>query len=198
MLNQQVRHAIRRAEYEDIGINFIALPEFFEIPLSMLHEKNVLAEFIVGAFRQKDPVSHYLLFQLQEDPQVENLMENMIDSMLHEHANEDVINQYSMGLVFLLKTLFHMKATDAVCGFTFLKKEAAEQLVRESSQDNGWFYTIEFLLRAERDGMKIYDMPVEWQEDYNTTVKVWKTIKNYLIQMYHLKKEFRQEDKLRK
>ena len=83
MLNQQVRHAIRRAEYEDIGINFIALPEFFEIPLSMLHEKNVLAEFIVGAFRQKDPVSHYLLFQLQEDPQVENLMENMIVSMLH-------------------------------------------------------------------------------------------------------------------
>ena len=35
MLNQQVRHAIRRAEYEDIGINFIALPEFFEVPLSM-------------------------------------------------------------------------------------------------------------------------------------------------------------------
>lgn len=96
----------------------------------------------------------------------------------------------SMGLVLLLKTLFHMKATDAVCGFTFLRKEAAEQLVRESSQDNGWFYTIEFLLRAERDGMKIYDMPVEWQEDYNTTVKVWKTIKNYLIQMYHLKRHF--------
>ena len=58
MLNQQVRHAIRRAEYEDIGINFIALPEFFEVPLSMLHEKNVLAEFIAGAFGQKNPVSH--------------------------------------------------------------------------------------------------------------------------------------------
>ena len=57
MLNQQVRHAIRRAEYEDIGINFIALPEFFEVPLSMLHEKNVLAEFIAGAFGQKNPVS---------------------------------------------------------------------------------------------------------------------------------------------
>ena len=28
-------------------------------------------------------------------------MENMIESMLHEHANEDVVNQYSMGLVFL-------------------------------------------------------------------------------------------------
>lgn len=101
----------------------------------------------------------------------------------------------SMGLVFLLKTIFHMKATDAVCGFTFLRKEAAEQLVKESSKDNGWFYTIEFLLRAERDHMNIYDMPVEWQEDYNTTVKIWKTIKNYMVRIYRLKRAFRQEDK---
>lgn len=101
----------------------------------------------------------------------------------------------SMGLVFLLKTVFHMKVTDAVCGFTFLRKEAAERLVRESSNDNGWFYTIEFLLRAERDGMVIYDMPVEWQEDYNTTVKIWKTIKNYLVQIYRLKRTFRKEEK---
>lgn len=47
MLNQHVVHSIKRAEYEDIGINFIALPEFFEVPLSMLNEKNVLAEFII-------------------------------------------------------------------------------------------------------------------------------------------------------
>lgn len=104
----------------------------------------------------------------------------------------------SMGLVFLLKTVLHMKATDAVCGFTFLRKEAAEQLVRECSNDNGWFYTIEFLLRAERDGMNIYDMPVEWQEDYNTTVKIWKTIKNYLVRIYALKKTFRREEKERR
>ena len=71
MLNQQVRHAIRRAEYEDIGINFIALPEFFEVPLSMLHE----------------------------------------------HSDEDVMNQYTMGLVFLyllnhLENLSHNSSMD--------------------------------------------------------------------------------------
>ena len=104
----------------------------------------------------------------------------------------------SMGLVILLKSIFHMKATDAVCGFTWLRKDAAEELVKESSNDNGWFYTIEFLLRAERKGMKIYDMPVEWQEDYNTTVKIWKTIKNYLVRIYYLKKAFIQEDKRKK
>ena len=29
---QQVVHSIKRADYQDIGINFIALPEFFEVP----------------------------------------------------------------------------------------------------------------------------------------------------------------------
>ncbi len=101
----------------------------------------------------------------------------------------------SMGLVFLLKTIFHMKATDALCGFTFLRKEEAEQLVKESSNDNGWFYTVEFLIRAERDGMVIYDMPVEWQEDYNTTVRVFKTIRNYLVQIHKLHKALKKENK---
>ena len=101
----------------------------------------------------------------------------------------------SMGLVFLLKAIFHMKATDALCGFTFLRKETAEKLVKECSNDNGWFYTVEFLIRAERDGVVIYEMPVEWQEDYNTTVKVWKTIKNYLVQIYKLWRTFREERK---
>ena len=101
----------------------------------------------------------------------------------------------SMGLVFLLKAVFHMKATDAVCGFTFLRKETAERLVKACGRDNGWFYTIEFLLRAERMGVKIYDMPVEWQEDYNTTVRVFRTVKNYLVQICRLKREFRREDR---
>lgn len=99
----------------------------------------------------------------------------------------------SAGLVFLLKMIFKMKATDAVCGFTFLRKNSAEKLVEKCSDDHGWFYTIEFLLRAERMGMKIYDMPVEWTEDYDTTVKVWKTIKNYLVRIKALRKAFKEE-----
>lgn len=101
----------------------------------------------------------------------------------------------SKGLVFLLKTVLKMKATDAVCGFTFVRKETAERLVEACGDENGWFYTIEFLLRAERMGVVIYDMPVEWQEDYNTTVKLWKTIRNYLVQICRLYREFKREEK---
>lgn len=101
LLNQHVQHGVQKAGYDDIGINFIALPEFFDIPLQMLKEKNVLAEFLVDTLRQNNPVSHYLLFRLEEDPAIENLMENMIASMMNDDRNEDGINQYTMGIVFL-------------------------------------------------------------------------------------------------
>lgn len=96
----------------------------------------------------------------------------------------------SQGLLILLKTFLGMKSTDAICGFTFVRRQTALDLIQGCSDDNGWFYMIEFLLRAEKRGVKILDYPVEWQEDYNTTVKIFKTIKNYLIQIARLYKEF--------
>lgn len=101
----------------------------------------------------------------------------------------------SAGLVFLLKHYLGMQATDALCGFTFLRTECAKELTEECSDDHGWFYTVEFLLRAERRGMHVLDMPVEWVEDYNTTVNVFKTIKNYLLRMRKLKKAFKEESR---
>ena len=99
----------------------------------------------------------------------------------------------SAGLVFILKHYLGMKSTDALCGFTFLRTPFAKELVSKCSNDPGWFYTVEMLLRAERMGAQIEEIPVEWVEDYNTTVKVFKTIKNYLKQISRLKKAFREE-----
>ena len=96
----------------------------------------------------------------------------------------------SQGLLILLKLFLGMKCTDAICGFTFARRERVLELVEANSQDNGWFYMIEFLLRAEKRGIKVLDYPVEWQEDYNTTVKVFKTICNYIVQISRLWVEF--------
>lgn len=168
MLNQYVKHAIHRAEYEDIGINFIALPEFFEVPLSMLHEKNVLAEFIVGAFRQKNPVPHYLLFRLKENSQIENLMENMIESMLHEHANEDVVNQYSMGLVFLyllnhLDDLSHnssmdYKETIVQAVLEYINSDCKNANLTKIAQDTHQSVTVLSKLIKQKTGANFQDL----------------------------------------
>ena len=101
----------------------------------------------------------------------------------------------SAGLVFLLKSVLHMQATDGICGFTFMRKDVAAELVAEASDDKGWFYMIELLLRAERKGVNILDMPVTFTENYDTTVNVGKTIRNYLIRIAALQKQFALEDK---
>lgn len=101
LLNQHVKHSVKKAEYDDVGINFIALPEFFDIPLSMLQGNNVLANFLVSTLRQNRKIADYLLFKVGDDLAIENLMENMIDSMIREEKDGDNLNQHLMGLVFL-------------------------------------------------------------------------------------------------
>ncbi len=101
LMNQHVKHSVKRAQAGDIAINFIILPEFFDIPLQMIKKQNVLADFLAGTFRRQVLVPQYLLFQLGRQLQILNLMENMIRSLICRTEYEDVINQYSMGLVFL-------------------------------------------------------------------------------------------------
>lgn len=96
----------------------------------------------------------------------------------------------SWGLIVLLKFFLGMKSTDAICGFTFVRRQTAVSLIKGCSKDNGWFYMIEFLLRAEKRGVTVLDYPVEWQEDYNTTVHIFRTICNYIVQIWRLWKEF--------
>ena len=102
----------------------------------------------------------------------------------------------SNGLTVLLKIILGLKATDSICGFKFFRKESAERLIHEAGEDeNGWFYIIELLLRAERNNMKIVELPVHWEDDYNTTVKVFALIKNYCIQSIRLRKKFINESR---
>lgn len=101
LMNQHVTHGIRKAEAEDIGINFIVLPEFFDIPLSMLRKDNVLADFLINGFRRDVVNPQYLHFQTRGMKSIDNLMENIVDSLFHEEEKDDNINQISMGVIFL-------------------------------------------------------------------------------------------------
>lgn len=101
----------------------------------------------------------------------------------------------SRGLNTLLHIVFKNQFTDALCGFDFFRKETLEDLIAASSRDNGWFYCVELLLRAERMGLEVHDIPVIWEDDYDTKVKVIKTVVSYLKQINLLKTEFIREDR---
>ena len=101
LMNQWVKHRIKEMGDDAIGINFITLPEFWDIPSKMLHKKNVLADFLVNILRENHRTADYLFFQLEENRAIDNLVENMIETMLAKKEDVEVLNQYSMGLVFL-------------------------------------------------------------------------------------------------
>ena len=92
----------------------------------------------------------------------------------------------SHGLSIILKIVLGMKLDDALCGFKFFRKNTIEHLVSVSSNRNGWFYCVELLLRAEKEKISIKEIPVTWQDDYDTHVNVPKLIKAYLIEIIKL------------
>ena len=104
-------------------------------------------------------------------------------------------NITSYGLIFLLKIFLGMKASDAICGFKFFRHDVINEIVNESpSQENGWFYIIELLLRAERKNKSIYELPVRWHDDsVNSTVNVIQVMKSYILGIIGLRKNFRSQ-----
>lgn len=100
-LNQYTRHEILPAEKNDIAINFMILPEFFDVAYSMAGSNNILADFLVNVLRQNEEKGEYLHFRVAEVLQIQNLLENMIYSLVTGRGDQNRINQTTMGLIFL-------------------------------------------------------------------------------------------------
>ena len=100
-LNQFTRHEILPAGKNDIAINFMILPEFFDVAYTMAGSNNILADFLVHVLRQNEEKGDYLHFRVAEVLQIQNLLENMIYSLVTGKGAQNRINQTTMGLIFL-------------------------------------------------------------------------------------------------
>lgn len=101
-LNQWAVQEIFPAGEDDIAVNFIILPQFFESVLSMLEpEENLLRDFVVDCLQGKNGASGYLHFKVTEILPIQNLVENLIWTLVHQLPNKRRINQTTMGLLFL-------------------------------------------------------------------------------------------------
>lgn len=101
-LNQMAVQEIYPAGIDDIAVNFIILPEFFDYAMRMMgREENLLREFIIGCLYGKDEVVSYLHFKVTEILPVQNLIENLIWSIMNRQPNKRSIGQVTMGLLFL-------------------------------------------------------------------------------------------------
>ncbi|MFE3553636.1 glycosyltransferase [Streptomyces sp. NPDC059193] len=74
----------------------------------------------------------------------------------------------------LLRSSLAARFSDAQCGFKAIRREVAERLL-PLVEDSGWFFDTELLVLAERAGLRIHEVPVDWVDDPDSTVHIVRT-----------------------
>ena len=71
----------------------------------------------------------------------------------------------------LLRTLMGARFSDAQCGFKAIRRDQARALL-PLTEDAGWFFDTELLVLAERAGLRIHEIPVDWIDDIDSRVDI--------------------------
>ncbi len=74
----------------------------------------------------------------------------------------------------LLHLVLRARFSDAQCGLEAIHADAAAQLLPEI-QDQGWFFDTELLILAQRRGMRIHEVAVDWVDDPDSRVDIVST-----------------------
>jgi glycosyltransferase involved in cell wall biosynthesis len=74
----------------------------------------------------------------------------------------------------LLRLALGARFSDAQCGFKAIRADVARLLV-PAIQDQGWFFDTELLIRAQRQGLRIHEVAVDWVDDPDSRVDIVRT-----------------------
>jgi len=86
-------------------------------------------------------------------------------------AKREVI---SRGYNLLLRGALATRLSDAQCGFKAIRADVAARLL-PLVEDTGWFFDTELLVLAERSGLRIHEVPVDWIDDPDSRVDIAST-----------------------
>jgi len=74
----------------------------------------------------------------------------------------------------LLHTTLRARFSDAQCGFKAVRRDALDGLLADV-RDNAWFFDTELLVLAQRRGLRIHEVPVDWVDDPDSRVEIVRT-----------------------
>jgi putative flippase GtrA len=77
----------------------------------------------------------------------------------------------SRGYNLMLRTTLRARFTDAQCGFKAMRADCARALLPHV-RDTSWFFDTELLVLAERSGLRIAEVPVDWVDDPDSRVDI--------------------------
>ncbi|NEW43371.1 bifunctional glycosyltransferase family 2/GtrA family protein [Nocardia cyriacigeorgica] len=88
----------------------------------------------------------------------------------------------------LLKASLLARFSDAQCGFKAIRTEVARELL-PLVRDGEWFFDTELLVIAERAGLRIHEVPVDWIDDPDSRVDIVDTARKDLLGIWRLGRE---------
>jgi len=74
----------------------------------------------------------------------------------------------------ILRLVLRARFTDAQCGFKAVRAAVVPELLA-AVRDESWFFDTELLIAAQRRGMRIHEVPVDWIEDPDSRVDIVST-----------------------
>jgi glycosyltransferase involved in cell wall biosynthesis len=80
----------------------------------------------------------------------------------------------SRGYNLVLKAALRNGFSDAQCGFKAVRTDVARKLL-PLVDDESWFFDTELLVLAERSGLRIHEVPVDWVDDPGSSVRIVRT-----------------------
>ena len=81
----------------------------------------------------------------------------------------------SRGYNSVLRTVLRARFSDAQCGFKAARVDALRAGLLDAVRDDGWFFDTELLVLAQRRGLRIHEVPVDWIDDPDSRVKIVRT-----------------------
>jgi len=85
----------------------------------------------------------------------------------------------------LLRVTLGATFSDAQCGFKAIRAETARRLVPQV-QNRSWFFDTELLVLAQRARLRIAEVPVDWNDDLDSRVRLLPTALEDLLGVWRL------------
>ena len=101
-MNQSATHEICKAGHEDVAVNFIVLPDFFHMVLTLMGEEETpLRRFLIDCLCGQPRSGGFLHFRVAQIQPIQNLIENLLFILLQNVPHRRKMSQMTMALLFM-------------------------------------------------------------------------------------------------
>lgn len=99
LLNQHILHEVKKSEEEDIIINFIIKPSFFNYLFNLFDKENTISKFLLSAIYKWSKQGEYLYFKVSKIESIQEIVGKVIEEFLGTNFMKNMRIKLLMGLL---------------------------------------------------------------------------------------------------